>query len=147
MATQAGEEELRSGIEPSLSLAAMRIVRLLTGRPPAGIHDLAASLGVTATAVNEQMKRLLACGAVVRYQTPTRGRGRPKFLYSTAPAATAFGFVARPPLVPALWRAVRAIGGLQLLRQMIERGAAELTGDVIRLKRPGDHLLLIPKRE
>ena len=113
--------------KPIPSLASMRIVRALTGRPPVGILDLTKSLGVTRTAVSEQLKGLLACGFVERLRESVPRRGRPRYIYATTPAASSSLFVGHQQhLLSGVWMAVRDVGGSQLVREVIEQIAAQI---------------------
>ena len=92
--------------------AGMRLVRLLTGRPPQSVEDLIDALGVTRSAVTLQLDELIAAGCVEFSQEKLPGRGRPRNLYSATPTALTELFRGNHWLVvPALWRAIEAVGG------------------------------------
>lgn len=107
---------------PSISPASLRVVKLLVGNPPQTVSGLIRITGVTRTAVAEQLKELLAAGFVEREKEPTATRGRPRHLYKATDAALRLLFSSNQRLlVPAIWRAVREIGGEDLSDQVLKR--------------------------
>jgi predicted ArsR family transcriptional regulator len=108
--------------EPAVSPAGMRIVKLLVGRPPQTVADLIGVASVTRTAVTEQLNELVAAGFVERTTQRLPGRGRPRHLYSTTPAALVLLFAGNQQLVvPAIWRAIEEVGGNELRRKVVKR--------------------------
>lgn len=106
----------------TVTAAAMRIVRLLVGNPPATVADLIAAMGVTRTAVTEQLNELVAAGFVERTTERLPGRGRPRHLYATTTAALLLLFASNQRLVvPAIWQAVAEEGGPELLSKVVGR--------------------------
>lgn len=106
----------------AITPAAMRIVKLLVGNRPLTVADLIAATGVTRTAVTEQLNELVAAGFVERTIERLPGRGRPRHLYSATTAALLLLFASNQRLVvPAIWRAIRDLGGQELLRQVVAR--------------------------
>lgn len=100
----------------------MRIVKLLVGNRPLTVADLIAATGVTRTAVTEQLNELVAAGFVERTTERLPGRGRPRHLYSATTAALLLLFASNQRLVvPAIWQAIRDLGGEPLLRQVVQR--------------------------
>jgi len=81
----------------TLSSQARELVQALKQAGEAGAEDLAANLGITASAVRQQLDGLAADGLVTHRPQP-RGRGRPTHLYRLTRAAE--------PLFP------KAYGGL-----------------------------------
>ncbi len=130
--------------EVTLSPAAVRIVKLLVGSPPQTISDLAGAAGVTRTAVVEQLDELLAAGFVARDTQRLLGRGRPRHLYRATDAALKLLFPGNQQLVvPAIWRAIREVGGDDVLKKVIKqvgRALAEHYSAKITAKRPQERL-------
>jgi len=108
--------------DATVSAAGMRIVKLLVGNPPATVSDLIRATGVTRTAITEQLNELVAGGFVDRTVERLPGRGRPRHLYATTPAALLLLFASNQRLVvPAMWRAIHEIGGSELTRKVLKR--------------------------
>jgi predicted ArsR family transcriptional regulator len=122
----------------------MGLVRVLVGRPPQSVEDLIDALGVTRTAVTLQLDGLIAAGYVEFSQEAAPGRGRPRNLYSATPPALTELFRGNHWLVvPALWRAIEAVGGNELKQQVIERvslALAEHYKGLIKGKTPEERL-------
>lgn len=107
--------------EATVSAAGMRVVRLLVGSPPKTVADLINATGVTRTAVTEQLNELVAAGFVERTTERLPGRGRPRHLYAATDAALVLLFASNQRLlVPAVWQAVRQVGGEQLEGQVLD---------------------------
>ncbi len=108
--------------EITISPAGLRIVKLLVGRPPQAVGELVRAMGVTRTAVADQLDELVAQGYVERYIQRLPGRGRPHHLYQTTEAALALLFPGNQKLmVPAIWRAIFDIGGEELAKKIVKR--------------------------
>jgi predicted ArsR family transcriptional regulator len=134
-------ERLPAGsLEATVSASAMRLVRLLVGKPPQPVADLVRATGVTRTAVTEQLNELIASGFVERTREPVEGRGRPRNMYSATKAALVLLFASNQGLVvPAMWRAIAAVGGEELTRKVrrrVSRDLAEHYKARITAKRP-----------
>ncbi len=111
-----------------ISPAAMRIVRQLVGKPPHTIAELMASTGVTRTAIMEQLNELTAAGLVQRSMERLSTRGRPRHRYCLTPAALQQLFSGNQHLlVPAIFQAIRELGGDALRRKVIKRVARILS--------------------
>lgn len=111
-------------VEVLVSPAGMRILRLLVGRPPQTITELVREIGVTRTAVSEQLNELVAAGLVVRTMERLPGRGRPRYLYAATTNALMLLFSRGQELViPSIWRAIEQAGGHELTRKVLKRAA------------------------
>ncbi len=108
--------------DPTVSAAGMRLVKILVGNPPQSVEDLIEAMGVTRTAVTEQLNELTAAGYVRRCMDRLPGRGRPRYLYAATDAALEHLFSGCQSLVvPAMWRAIQDVGGVKLKRQVLKR--------------------------
>ena len=130
--------------DATLSAAGLRVMKLLVGNPPQTISDLIRATGVTRTAVAEQLNELLAAGFVERSTERLPGRGRPRHLYKATHAALVLLFAGNQRLVvPAIWRAIREIGGENMARKVLKRVSrtlAEHYNGQITAKRPSERL-------
>ncbi|MBC7354013.1 MAG: MarR family transcriptional regulator [Thermogutta sp.] len=128
----------------NISPASMRVIKLLVGNSPKSVADLIREMKVTRTAVTEQLNELVAAGLVERQMQRLPGRGRPRHVYSATPAALALLFARNQELVlPAIWRAIRQIGGEELVRQVIDRVSRDLANHYMRRitgEKPEDRL-------
>lgn len=86
----------------------------------AGVSDLEAGLGVTATAVRQRLDRLMRAGLVQRSTVP-RGRGRPCHVYSLTEKGRLVGGDNFQDLALVLWREIRAVGDASVRRGLIAR--------------------------
>lgn len=86
----------------------------------AGISDLEAGLGVTATAVRQRLERLMKAGLVGR-STVTRGRGRPSHVYSLTDKGRRVGGDNFHDLALVLWREMRAVSDPAVRRGLLAR--------------------------
>ena len=127
-----------------ISAAGLRIVKLLVGNPPQTIADLSRAVGVTRTAVVEQLDELLAAGFVARDTRRLAGRGRPHHLYRATDAALVLLFPGNQSLVvPSIWCAIRDLGGDDLLKKIVKRvgrALAEHYNGKITAKKPPERL-------
>ena len=127
-----------------VSPAGMRIIRLLVGKPPHTVGDLAKILRVTRTAITEQLNELAAGGYVERTIERLPGRGRPRHLYKATNAALLLLFAKHQRLVvPAIWQAVEDVGGEELIRRVLRRvsvNMAEYYKRKITAHRPAERL-------
>lgn len=116
-----------------ISPANMRVIKLLVGNTPKSVADLIREMKVTRTAVTEQLNELVAAGLVQRQMQRLPGRGRPRHVYSTTPAALALLFARNQELVlPAIWRALREIGGPELVQKVVDRVSEQLSHHYLR---------------
>lgn len=107
---------------PTVSSAAMRVIKLLVGNTPKTVADLMEATGVTRTAVTEQLNELVAGGFVERDTQRLIGRGRPRHLYKVTDTALLLLFASNQHLlVPAIWQAIEDTGGKKLLQKIITR--------------------------
>lgn len=112
---------------PTVSVAAMRIVKLLVGAPPQTVADLIEVTGVTRTAVTEQLNELVAAGFVERTTERLVGRGRPRHLYAATDAALLLLFANNQRLVvPAIWEAISELGGTEMIKEVLHHVSRRL---------------------
>ncbi len=108
--------------DPTVSAAGMRLVESLVGNPPQSVEELTEAIGVTRTAVTEQLNELMAAGFVRRSVERVPSRGRPRYLYSVTDAALLRLLPGNPTrVVPAIWRAIEETDGIKLKEQVLER--------------------------
>lgn len=116
------EHQILKASGTTVSAAGMRLVKLLVGKPPQTIADLIKSVGVTRTAITEQLNELIAAGFVERDAERLEGRGRPRHLYSATSAALVLLFAGNQwMVVPAIWKALQEIGGEKLKTEVLQR--------------------------
>ncbi|MCC6123717.1 MAG: MarR family transcriptional regulator [Pirellulales bacterium] len=127
-----------------ISASGMRLIRLLVGNPPQSIADLMESMGVTRTAVTEQLNELVRSGFAEREIHHLAGRGRPEYLYKTTDAASLILYAQNQCMVvPAIWMAVEELGGDELMRKvlkMVGKTLAENYLPRITAKKPDERL-------
>ena len=130
--------------DTTISAAGLRIMKLLVGNPPQNISDLVDAIGVTRTAVTEQINELIAAGFVTQSTERLTGRGRPRHLYQATDAALVLLFAGNQRLVvPAIWRAIRDVGGEALTAKILKQVSldmAEHYNSRITAKKPRDRL-------
>jgi DeoR family transcriptional regulator, suf operon transcriptional repressor len=130
--------------DATISPAGMRIVKLLVGTPPQTISALIKAAGVTRTAVAEQLGELIAAGFVEQTVERLSGRGRPRHLYQATSAALVLLFASNQwLLVPAIWQALRELGGEELTQKVLDRvsrALAEHYNAKITAKKPQERL-------
>ncbi len=108
--------------ETNISPAGLRVIRLLVGNPPLTVAELAQAVGVTRTAVTEQLEVLTEAGFVERETQHSPRRGRPRHLYRTTQAALKlFSLDQQQLVVPAIWRAVSDVCGEDALKRVVKR--------------------------
>ena len=130
--------------DATLSAAGLRIMKLLVGNPPQTVSELIRATGVTRTAVTEQLNELVATGFVERGTERLPGRGRPRHLYKATHAALVLLFASNQQLVvPAIWRAIRQLGGEELTTSVLKRVSRALADHYngkITAKKPQERL-------
>ena len=130
--------------DATVSAAGLRIMKLLVGNPPQTISDLVSAIGVTRTAVTEQLNELISAGFVEQSIERLSGRGRPRYLYKATDAALVLLFASNQCLVvPAIWRAIREVGGEALTAKILKRvglAMAEHYNSRITARKPQKHL-------
>ena len=100
---------------------------LMVGKPPVSISELIRAMGVTRTAIAEQLDELLAAGLVEQTLERLPGRGRPRHLYALTPKALVTVFTSHQRLiVPAIWNAIGKVGGSELTQKVIERASRSM---------------------
>jgi DeoR family suf operon transcriptional repressor len=104
--------------EPSGSDAS--VLELLRLQASLEVSDLAAGLGVTATAVRQRLDRLMRAGLVERV-TVAKPRGRPSHAYSLTPAGRRVGGDNFKDLAMVLWREIREIRAPEIRSGLISR--------------------------
>ncbi len=113
--------------EGRVTPAGLRIVRALVGNPPQKVAQLMEAVGVTRTAISEQLNDLVAAGFVKRDTERPQSRGRPHHIYSATQAALVLLFAANQQvLVPAIWRAIRAEAGEEVNRRVVRRVSQQM---------------------
>ena len=126
--------------DASISAAGFRIVKLLVGNPPQTVTELLKAAGVTRTAVTEQLNELVSAGFVERSTERLTGRGRPRHRYKATNAALVLLFASNQRLVvPAVWRAIREVGGDELATKILKhvsQSIAEYYSSQIAAKKP-----------
>jgi DeoR family suf operon transcriptional repressor len=104
------------------------VIDLLRLRESLEIGDLAAALGVTATAIRQRLDRLMKAGLVQR-SAVSKPRGRPSHAYSLTEAGHRLGGDNFRDLALVLWREIRGIRDRQVRSGLIGRiGAALAAG-------------------
>jgi len=125
--------------------AGMRIIKVLVGNPPQTVGELIEAVGVTRTAISEQLDELVAAGFVRRDTRRRSGRGRPPHVYSATQAALVLLFATNQQLlVPAIWRAVRAEVNDQKWRRIVRRVSQQMAAHYkkrIKAARPRERFL------
>ena len=102
------------------------ILDLLRKRDLLTVLDLAASLGVTATAIRQRLTRLLDRGLIQR-QASREGRGRPSHYYSLTSKGRRQTGANFADLAIALWQEVRAIEDPEVRRGLLGRLSKRLS--------------------
>ncbi len=130
--------------DATVSAAGLKIVKLLVGNPPYTVADLIQAMGVTRTAVTDQLNELVAAGFVEQSAERLPGRGRPRHVYKATNDALLLLFSSSQRLVvPAIWKAICDIGGDQLkgkVLKKVSRILAEHYNAKVTAKKPEDRL-------
>jgi len=110
-----------------ISAAGMRVIKRLVGRPPRSTAELIDEIGVTRTAITEQLNELVAGGFVLRSIRRLPGRGRPRHYFTTTPAAMVMLFANNQQLVvPAMWEAINQIAGPRQKKRIVRAVSRKL---------------------
>lgn len=116
-----------SAVRPPISPAAMRIMRLLAAETSLTIDAIADKIGVTRTAVKDQLNELIACGYIAQDQERCGVRGRPCFLFSATDLSMRQLYDGDQHLVvPAIWRSLRRHADDELIERVCQDVAEEL---------------------
>jgi predicted ArsR family transcriptional regulator len=130
--------------DATVSVAGLKIVKLLVGNPPSTITDLIRAMGVTRTAVTDQLNELVTAGFVELSTERLLGRGRPRNLYKATEAALVLLFSSNQRLVvPAIWKAIGDIGGVELTSKILKKVShtiSEHYNSKVNAKKPQDRL-------
>jgi predicted ArsR family transcriptional regulator len=106
----------------TISAAGMRIMKLMVGMPPQTVSDLLKVVDVTRTAIAEQLNDLVLAGYLERSVEKLDGRGRPRHRYKATDAALTLLFANNQRfVVPAIWKAIREIGGDELSQKVLHQ--------------------------
>jgi predicted ArsR family transcriptional regulator len=106
-------------VQPLVSGAGLRIIRLLIGKPPQTITELVKALHVTRTAITEQVNELVAIGFLEQKIEHNGDRGRPCYRFSATDLAMRKLFEGLHEIVvPSAWRAIRKRLGEKILNQI-----------------------------
>jgi DeoR family transcriptional regulator, suf operon transcriptional repressor len=101
------------------------VIDLLRLRDGLGIGELAASLGVTATAVRQRLERLMRAGLIER-STVSKPRGRPSHAYRLTEAGRRLGGDNFRDLAFVLWREIRGVRDPEVRSGLLSRIASAL---------------------
>jgi predicted ArsR family transcriptional regulator len=112
-------------MQPEFLASDTTILDLLRKRDGQTVADLAALLGVTATAVRQRLTRLLAQGLIER-KVIRCGRGRPNHEYSLTPAGRRKTGANFADLAMALWQEIRQVKDLEVRRGLLSRVSRRL---------------------
>lgn len=105
------------------------LLEILRIEGAAGVGDLSAALGVTATAVRQRLERLMKAGLVERSggEKPL-GRGRPAHRYGLTPKGRQSGGDNFRDLALVLWREIRGIREPDVRRGLLSRIGSAMAG-------------------
>ena len=113
--------------DATISAAALRVIKLLVGKPPQSVAELTEAAGVTRTAITDQLNELETAGLVERTVERLDGRGRPRNRYRATRAALLLLSSGRENLIgQALWKAIEEVGGDSLVDEVLEKVSHEL---------------------
>lgn len=141
-ARQAASEPQAAGDQRAGDAALIELLRPVDGL---GVGQIAARLGVTATAVRQRLDRLMTGGMVSRSLRPQSAgnRGRPSHAYSLTEKGRRLGGDNFRDLALVLWREIREIREPAVRRGLIRRIGVALAGfyrDDIAGSTPGERL-------
>lgn len=125
-----------SSADAALRASDAALVELLRTEDGPGVSDLAAALGVTATAIRQRLDRLMRDGIVARdvLRAPAkndqggRSRGRPAFGYRLTDKGRQAGGDNFRDLAMVLWREIRAIEAPEIRRGLVSRIGSAMAG-------------------
>jgi predicted ArsR family transcriptional regulator len=130
--------------DATVTAAGLRIVKMLVGNAPLSVTELIKAIGVTRTAITEQLNELVTAGFVERGVARLSGRGRPKNVYGATNAALALLHCASHRIVvPAIWQAISDVGGEELknkIAKKVGRAIADYYNNKITAKKPADRM-------
>lgn len=116
-----------SFVPKGVTPAGSRILRLLVGRLPKTISEIAQELNLTRTAITTQLDELIGNGFIIQQLEHCHGPGRPKYRFSaTEKAGSQFSENAVQFLVPATFSAVRKHTSPETFIQICRDIAADL---------------------
>lgn len=101
------------------------LINLLRKSESAGIGELVAAMGVTATAVRQRLNRLMGAG-LVRRELVREGRGRPSYRYLLTDKGLRAAGDNYADLAEVLWSEIRAIENPEVRHGLLERIAVKL---------------------
>ena len=122
---------------PALRTSDAAIIELLQTQGPIGVFDLAAALGVTATAVRQRLERLMREGIVGREvvispavggPAGSRRRGRPAHVYRLTEKGLRTGGDNFRDLAVVLWREIRRVEAPEVRRGLLSRVGSAMAG-------------------
>lgn len=122
--------------DASIRASDAALVELLRTETGPGVSDLAAALGVTATAVRQRLDRLMRDGIVARdvlrpaatSDRPGRSRGRPAFVYRLTEKGRRAGGDNFRDLALVLWSEIRSIEAPEVRRGLLSRIGSAMAG-------------------
>jgi DeoR family suf operon transcriptional repressor len=120
-------------MNPEIVPSDVSILDLLRKQHSMSVTELAAAMGVTATAVRQRLIRLMAQGFIDR-ETDRAGRGRPSHRYALTNKGRRKTGANFGDLAIALWQEIRAISDPEVrggLIQRLSRRLAEMYGERI----------------
>ena len=98
-----------------------QIIKLLQRNGPMGIKDLRQALGVSDTAIRQQLRALIADGLVVAQKAPVKGRGRPGRVYALTENTRHLFACECEDLALALYNELLLEQGPEVVRRLLER--------------------------
>ena len=113
--------------DTTVSPAGLRIIKLLVGHPPKTVAGLTRSMGVTRTAVTEQLNDLVGAGLVERSVQRLPGRGRPRHVYKATDGALLLFANNQQVVMSALWRAIFDVCGEDAAKKVLRRVIRAMT--------------------
>ncbi len=98
-----------------------QIIKLLQRNGPMGIKDLRQALGVSDTAIRQQLQNLIADDLVVATTAPSKGRGRPGRVYQLTDNARHLFACECEDLALALYNELLLEQGPEVVRRLLDR--------------------------
>jgi DeoR family suf operon transcriptional repressor len=106
--------------QPETRATDAEVIELLRLRESLGVGELAAALGVTATAVRQRLDRLMKVGLIER-TTVSQARGRPAHSYRLSEQGRRLGGDNFRDLALVLWREIRSVRDPEVRSGLIGR--------------------------